>query len=220
MKIRRSGPVAVKSGPGGTLRVVIPLKFDGKVGFRGDGAKLLSLDKKRVDGKITITADVALDVTENWVVIANVNVPHRWKTKPRIEALDGVLITFQDKADKEIKKQRSKIGPEFDRALAKLDCVRPLPKRGAPTISRSRRVLLISLLLHASARPRPSSADRSSRTTVSCSRSGLPVFRRWAWVWRLSMRRRFYRRCRGCHRRVSRLRTDVPVLIKLGLSAR
>jgi hypothetical protein len=54
------GPISFGPGPDNSIRAAVPLAISGKGGFRGDGAKLLSLDAKNFRGKVEAYADMKL----------------------------------------------------------------------------------------------------------------------------------------------------------------
>jgi len=121
MRIDRVGPVAVVQGPNNTLQVTSTLSFKGHVGFRGDGAKLVGLNKKNVDGTITVTGNVNIGLKENWAPTATVDISHRWNKSPRVEAINGVFITFQDKADESIDDELKKLPEAISAAFSQVN---------------------------------------------------------------------------------------------------
>jgi len=99
MNILRAEPVSIAAVGDDILKLTMPLSFKGHVGFNGDGARLLGLDRKNVDGTITVSANIRLGVSADWSPTASVTVSHKWNNSPRIEAIHGVFITFENKAN-------------------------------------------------------------------------------------------------------------------------
>jgi hypothetical protein len=72
-----------------SLRLIFPLKLDGSVGFRGDGAKLLSLNKKNFRGEIDILVDLNIAIKPDWCPDVTVNVDYKWRKGSGIELIGG-----------------------------------------------------------------------------------------------------------------------------------
>lgn len=93
----RSGPVSISRGPSAnTLRASVPVRFDGTVGFRGDLADVLSLDRKNFDGSIVVYSDVSVGIGSDWCPALRANTNFTWQEDPRLEVIDGVYVGIDD----------------------------------------------------------------------------------------------------------------------------
>lgn len=116
--VQRKGKISVRKNQE-RVRITVPISFHGNAGLRGDGAKVLKLNKKNFDGSLTAFLDVGFDLDENWCPIAKLDVSHRWNSKARIEIIDNIYISVSGKADELIADLKS----DAEKQLAKaLDC--------------------------------------------------------------------------------------------------
>lgn len=97
--VQRHGPIQV-SGQNGQLKLVLPIKFNGNAGLRGDGAKYVALNKKNFDGALTATVLAKIDLDKNWCPVISLSVSHSWDSKARIEIFNGVNISVSGSVDK------------------------------------------------------------------------------------------------------------------------
>ena len=74
-------------------------------GFRGDGAKLLKLDKKNFDAKLRVTSIIKLSINESWCPLLDLKLQYRWINSPRVEIVDGVHINVKNHVEKSINKE-------------------------------------------------------------------------------------------------------------------
>ena len=77
-----------------TLRVIIPIDVEGSVGFRGDGAKLLALNKKNVKTKVDVYIDTKISFDSNWCPNVQSKINHKWVSDPKIEIAGGVWLSL------------------------------------------------------------------------------------------------------------------------------
>lgn len=82
-----------------TLRITIPLDISGSVGFKGEGAKLLSLTKKNIKTKVDVIVDTQISFDSNWCPIVKSNIDHKWVSDPKFEIAGGVWLNLKLPAD-------------------------------------------------------------------------------------------------------------------------
>jgi hypothetical protein len=71
------------------VRFILPIEVDGSVGFRGDGAKLLALNKKNIRGKVDIVIDLDMAIKPNWCPEVSVYLDYKWRKGSGIELIGG-----------------------------------------------------------------------------------------------------------------------------------
>ena len=95
-----------------TLRISVPISFDGSVGLKGVLSGPTSLNKKNFDGEIQFFVNTSFSITPDWCPKIGLNVTHSWISNPQIEIMDNVYISLTgltDKYLKEIEKDVSNI---------------------------------------------------------------------------------------------------------------
>lgn len=95
-----------------TLRISVPISFDGSVGLKGVLAGPTTLNKKNFDGEIQFFVNTSFSITPDWCPKIGLNVTHSWISNPQIEIMDNVYISLTgltDKYLKEIEKDVSNI---------------------------------------------------------------------------------------------------------------
>ena len=95
-----------------TLRISVPISFDGSVGLKGGLSGPTSLNKKNFDGEIQFFVNTSFSITPDWCPKIGLNVTHSWISNPQIEIMDNVYISLTgltDKYLKEIEKDVSNI---------------------------------------------------------------------------------------------------------------
>ncbi|MCI2286172.1 DUF4403 family protein [Colwellia sp. MSW7] len=70
-----------------TLRLTLPIELKGSVGFKGDGAKALSLTKKNLSAGIELYVDTKIDLTTNWCPIIDLDYSYKWLSAPKLSRL-------------------------------------------------------------------------------------------------------------------------------------
>ncbi len=74
------------SRDGDKIKVTVPARFDGKAGFGGDVAKLLSLSGKNFDGSFTVSASASLSLDADFCpVVAPGETSFGWQNEGRVE---------------------------------------------------------------------------------------------------------------------------------------
>ena len=63
--VRRAGEVSV-TGTGNTMTVALPIAITGNGGFRGDGARLVGLDKKNFRAGLILKVRVSVVINPDW----------------------------------------------------------------------------------------------------------------------------------------------------------
>jgi len=105
------GAITLSAAGPQALRVSVPVSIDGQGGFRGDGAKLLKLDKKNFSAAAILTADITPKLSPQWCPQFDVQASYSWTSSPRVEIVGGVWVDVrkqvQDKIDAELPKLKA-----------------------------------------------------------------------------------------------------------------
>ncbi len=101
------------------LRIIVPLDIEGAIGFKGDGAKLFSLTRKNIEGKIDFYIDTDISFQSDWCPNINTDINHKWVSDPKIEVADGVWLNLKLPADLQLKSKEKEIEKEIS---DKIDC--------------------------------------------------------------------------------------------------
>ena len=116
ISIERTGPASATLAPSGSaVRVSVPISVSGEVGFSGDVAKALALDRKSFRGSILAFADVSANLGSNWCPTVQVNPDFVWLDKAQLEIAGKVWINIDGTA-----------GPKLKDALG--DAARKIPE--------------------------------------------------------------------------------------------
>jgi hypothetical protein len=95
VNIRRDGaPTAGVSPSGSSLRITVPISISGEVGFSGDLAKALAMDKKSFRGSIIAFVDVSGDLGTDWCPTVQANADFAWTDKASLEIVHNVWISI------------------------------------------------------------------------------------------------------------------------------
>jgi hypothetical protein len=92
-----------------TLRISVPISFDGSVGLKGVLAGPTTLNKKNFDGEIQFFVNTSFSITPDWCPKIGLNVTHSWISNPQIEIMDNVYISLTGLTDKYLKKIESDV---------------------------------------------------------------------------------------------------------------
>jgi uncharacterized protein DUF4403 len=93
--IHRDGPATASIAPSGNgVRVSLPISISGEVGFSGDVAKALALDRKSFRGSIITFADIAADLGTDWCPTVQVTPDFVWTDKAQLEVAGKVWINI------------------------------------------------------------------------------------------------------------------------------
>lgn len=119
--ISRSQPVQITSVSQQALRLSTRMSFKGELGFNGGLARITGTDSMPVDGDVTLSAQLQLDINNDWTPTAKVHfeTPH-WNSPPSIKAL-GTSITFQKKANEAILRAAEKVPQKIQAAVEKFN---------------------------------------------------------------------------------------------------
>ena len=100
--------------PNGTgLKVSVPIHFSGEVGFPGDVARVLAINKKSFDGDIEAYLDISCSVDEGWQPHLNVKPGFDWKNRAEIELVGGVWIHIAEHLNDPLNKALEKAANEM-----------------------------------------------------------------------------------------------------------
>ena len=100
--VTRSGAVTVTPLPTG-LRLTVPVSVDGSAGFAGDLASFLKLDKKNFRGAIVASADIEMDINEDWCPVIKAVPDFIWADKAQLEVAHNFWIDLDSEAGPKIK---------------------------------------------------------------------------------------------------------------------
>lgn len=101
------------------LRIKIPIDVEGSVGFNGDGAKLLSLNKKNVKTKVDFFIDSEISFDPDWCPVVKSKINHKWVSDPKIEIAGGAWLNLKLPAELGL----NEIENEIENEIAKsIDC--------------------------------------------------------------------------------------------------
>lgn len=117
----RSGPIQVEAAENNQLRVSIPIAFHGQGGFRGDGARLLALDRKNFNGTIIAHALLGADLDSDWCPRLTGSVTYNWTSNPRIEVVSRAWVDVKGQVQDAIDK---KLPDLVAAATSAIDCAR------------------------------------------------------------------------------------------------
>lgn len=93
--VQKRGNISFQSIGNNTLRITIPLDVKGTVGFKGDGARLLGLNKKNVKTKVDFYIDTKIGFNNQWCPLVNAKINHTWVSDPKIEIAGGVWLNLR-----------------------------------------------------------------------------------------------------------------------------
>ncbi len=81
------------------LRLTLPIELKGSVGFKGDGAKVLSLTKKNLRAGIELYIDTKIDLTKDWCPVLNIDYDYEWLSEPKLELADDLWVNLKAPLD-------------------------------------------------------------------------------------------------------------------------
>lgn len=102
-----------------TLRIIVPMDIDGAVGFKGAAAKLFSLTRKNIEGKIDFYIDTDISFGPNWCPKVLTNIDHKWVSDPKIEISDGVWLNLKLPVDLGLNSKEKEIEKDI---ATQIDC--------------------------------------------------------------------------------------------------
>ncbi|MCB3523550.1 DUF4403 family protein [Klebsiella variicola] len=117
----RAGPITVIPSGTGSLRIAIPIEFNGSGGFRGDVASAIKVDKKNFSGGINLIANLTPSLGSDWCPNIDTSVSYDWLSNPRVEIVGGIWVDVKDLVQGKVTEKL----PELVNALKKsIDCDR------------------------------------------------------------------------------------------------
>jgi hypothetical protein len=81
------------------LRLTLPIELKGSVGFKGDGAKVLSLTKKNLHAGIELYVDTKINLTKDWCPVLNIDYDYEWLSDPKLELADDLWVSLKAPLD-------------------------------------------------------------------------------------------------------------------------
>jgi len=120
INVARTGGFAFTPNGNG-LRLSVPIGFSGQVGFTGDIAKILSLNKKDFSGQIDLNVDILVDVDPNWTPIVTVKPSFDWKDKAQIEIVGGIWIPIAKYPNNPLQKALNRGADQIRQRIANVD---------------------------------------------------------------------------------------------------
>ncbi|MXO05373.1 DUF4403 family protein [Flavobacterium sp. HBTb2-11-1] len=100
-----------------TLRVTVPISFNGVVGLKGNLPAAIKFDKKNFDGEIQFFINASFSVTPEWCPKIGLAVTHSWISNPQIEILDNIYISLTGMTDKKLKDIESNVSKLIDQQI-------------------------------------------------------------------------------------------------------
>ncbi|MBS7254669.1 DUF4403 family protein [Flavobacterium branchiicola] len=97
-----------------TLRISVPISFDGVVGLQGNIPAALQFDRKNFDGEIEFFVNTSFSVTPEWCPKIALTVTHSWISNPQIEILDNIYISLTGITDKKLKEIEGNVSKVID----------------------------------------------------------------------------------------------------------
>ncbi|MBF4518209.1 DUF4403 family protein [Flavobacterium sp. ANB] len=110
-----------------TLRISVPISFNGSVGLKGVLAGPTTLNKKNFDGEIQFFVNTSFSITPDWCPNIGVNVTHSWISNPQIEIMDNVYISLTGMTDKHLKEIEKDVSNLINQQV-KCDMIRDVVK--------------------------------------------------------------------------------------------
>ncbi|SKB07947.1 protein of unknown function [Prosthecobacter debontii] len=111
-QVRRGVPTLTRLNDH-TARFSVPISFSGHGGLRGDGARLLSLDRKSFRGELLAHLDVEPQLQPDWKLNSRVSVSYQWIHDPKVEIVGGIWINIkkhiEDPLDKAMQDVSAKV---------------------------------------------------------------------------------------------------------------
>ncbi|GEM_PF-2286926 len=100
-----------------TLKISVPISFDGVVGLEGKLPDTFQFDRKNVDGEIQFFVNTSFSVTPEWCPKIGLTVTHSWISNPQIEILDNIYISLTGITDKKLKEIEDNVSKVIDQQI-------------------------------------------------------------------------------------------------------
>ncbi|WP_264554019.1 DUF4403 family protein [Flavobacterium sp. N2038] len=100
-----------------TLKVSVPISFDGVVGLQGSLPAAFQFDRKNFNGEIQFFINASFSITPEWCPKIGLTVTHSWISNPQIEILDNINISLTGITDKKLKDIEGNVSRLIDQQI-------------------------------------------------------------------------------------------------------
>ena len=115
------GTIAIKAHSADAIKISVPVSLRGQGGFRGDGARALSLDAKNFQADAVLDIALAPKLNADWCPRLDVSASYRWTTNPRVEIVSRAWIDVRGPVERALNGQLPGL---VKKAKAAIDCSR------------------------------------------------------------------------------------------------
>lgn len=116
----KRGAIAIASGAQpASVRVAVPIRFDGWAGFTGDLAGVLKLNRKNFEAAVDAWVDLSIDVGPNWCPRVSGTADFRWVTPAKVEVAGGVWVPIDGLVEDELRARMRELKTALESAI---DC--------------------------------------------------------------------------------------------------
>jgi len=112
--VRKTSDVSLSRIDDQTLRLSMALGADGTVGLQGDGARIFGLDANEIAGSLLVTADLSLQIDNNWCPSVAGILDYQWLREPSLEVVGGLQLNITSLVE-------SQINPYLQQSLSMLN---------------------------------------------------------------------------------------------------
>lgn len=84
-EIVKGNKITIEEHNQNNLRITIPFKIKGNVGYIGDWAHFLTNDEMQLNAKMNFIVDVAFELDSSWCPTLQSEINHEWVTDPKIQ---------------------------------------------------------------------------------------------------------------------------------------
>lgn len=116
--VRKEGVLTAPIGER-VMRITIPVAVDGKVGLRGDIARVAKLNEKNVRGAINAFVDIGLDLDERWCPQVTLKPGFTWVENAKLEVVERAWLDVSEQVEKNLKEELTKLEQSVQ---GKIDC--------------------------------------------------------------------------------------------------
>lgn len=117
-KVDVAPPTISKGSGSNTIRISTKIVAKGKGGFRGDGAKLLGLDKKNFRAAANAFVDLSFSVDKNWCPVVSVKADYSWTDRPKVEVVSKAWVDLSGLVKNKLDDQLKAMGREAAKAIS------------------------------------------------------------------------------------------------------
>lgn len=104
------GDISITPGANNTFHVSVPINVSGQGGFRGDGAKLLKLDKKNFHARVEAYSNIGLSIGQDWCPRPTISSNFRWIEGAKVEIIGGVWVGISGLIEDKLRGQLQELG--------------------------------------------------------------------------------------------------------------